>query len=87
MDGRGRWMNNVSIERLWWSLEHEDIYLKGYAAGRDAKAGVASWIRLLSRSSPSPSLGAWLSYADGGLARTDRAQVARPVPLGCECRH
>ncbi len=28
MDGRGRWMDNVFIERLWRSLKHEDIYLK-----------------------------------------------------------
>ena len=33
MDGRGRWMDNVFIERLWRSLKHEDIYLKGYADG------------------------------------------------------
>ncbi|MCP1975545.1 hypothetical protein AB7M56_000188 [Bradyrhizobium elkanii] len=44
MDGRGRWMDNVFIERLWRSLKHEDIDLKGYADGREAKAGVASWI-------------------------------------------
>ena len=29
MDGRGRWMDNVFIERLWRSLKHEDVYLKG----------------------------------------------------------
>jgi putative transposase len=44
MDGRGRWMDNVFIERLWRSLKHEDIYLKGYADGREAKAGNANWI-------------------------------------------
>src|ERR1700751_3295059 len=44
MDGRGRWMDNVFIERLWRSLKYEDIYLKGYADGREAKAGIASWI-------------------------------------------
>jgi putative transposase len=43
MDGRGRWMDNVFIERLWRSLKYEDIYLKGYADGREAKAGIASW--------------------------------------------
>jgi putative transposase len=41
MDGRGRWMDNVFIERLWRSLKHEDIYLKGYADGREAHAGIA----------------------------------------------
>jgi len=35
---------HVFIERLWRSLKHEDIYLKGYADGREAKAGIASWI-------------------------------------------
>jgi putative transposase len=43
MDGRGRWMDNVFIERLWRSLKHEDIYLKGYADGREAHAGIACW--------------------------------------------
>jgi hypothetical protein len=32
MDGRGRWMDNVFIERLWRSLKYEDIYLKGYGS-------------------------------------------------------
>ena len=44
MDGRGRWMDNVFIERLWRSLKYEDIYLKGYADGREAKAGIAQWV-------------------------------------------
>jgi putative transposase len=44
MDGRGRWMDNVFIERLWRSLKHEDVYLKGYADGREARAGIAAWI-------------------------------------------
>ena len=37
-------MDNVFIERLWRSLKHEEIYLKGYAEGREAKAGIANWI-------------------------------------------
>ena len=45
MDGRGRWMDNVFIERLWRSLKHEDVYLKGYADGREAKAGIAAWMK------------------------------------------
>jgi len=43
MDGRGRWMDNVFIERLWRSLKYEDIYLKGYADGREAKAGIGEY--------------------------------------------
>ena len=44
MDGRGRWLDNVFIERLWRSLKYEDVYLKGYADGREARAGIAAWI-------------------------------------------
>ena len=34
MDGRGRWMDNVFIERLWRSLKHEDVYLRAMPTGR-----------------------------------------------------
>ena len=44
MDSPGRWMDNVFIQRLWRSLKHEDVYLKGYADGREAKAGIAEWM-------------------------------------------
>jgi len=43
MDGRGRWMDNVFIERVWRSLKYEDVYLKGYADGREAKAGISAY--------------------------------------------
>jgi len=57
MDGRGRWMDNVFIERLWRSLKHEDIYLKGYADGREAKAGIGSWIAFYNLRRPHQALG------------------------------
>ena len=44
MDGRGRWLDNVFIERLWRSLKYEEVYLKSYADGREARAGIAAWI-------------------------------------------
>jgi hypothetical protein len=44
MDGRGRWMDNVFIERLWRSLKYEDVDLKGYADGREAARGIAEWV-------------------------------------------
>lgn len=57
MDGRGRWLDNVFIERLWRSLKHEDIYLKGYADGREAKAGIAAWVAFYNHRRPHQSLG------------------------------
>jgi putative transposase len=56
MDGRGRWMDNVFIERLWRSLKHEDVYLKGYADGREAHAGIACWIAFYNGTRPHQAL-------------------------------
>jgi putative transposase len=36
-----RWLDNVFIERLWRSLKYEEVYLKSYADGREARAGIA----------------------------------------------
>ena len=56
MDGRGRWMGNVFIERLWRSLKYEDIYRKGYADGREAKAGIADWVASYNHRRPHQAL-------------------------------
>jgi putative transposase len=57
MDGRGRWMDTVFIERLWRSLKHEDVYLKGYADGREAKIGIGEWIGFYNESRLHQALG------------------------------
>jgi putative transposase len=44
MDGRGRWMDNVFIERLWRSLKYECIYLNAFETGSEVRAGLARWI-------------------------------------------
>jgi putative transposase len=44
MDGRGRCMDNVFIERLWRSLKYEEVYLKAYPTVAEAKAGIGSWV-------------------------------------------
>src|SRR5215213_9528511 len=56
MDGRGRWMDNVFIERLWRSLKHEEVYLKGYADGREARAGISAWFRFYNGLRPHQAL-------------------------------
>jgi putative transposase len=56
MDGRGRWLDNVFIERLWRSLKYEDIYLKGYADGREAKAGIGLWFAFYNSHRPHQAL-------------------------------
>ena len=42
MDGRGRWMDNVFIERLWRSLKYEDVYLKGTPTAEKPYVGLQS---------------------------------------------
>jgi len=39
MDGKGRWMDNVFIERLWWSVKYQDVYLKAYSSIAEARQG------------------------------------------------
>ena len=45
MDGKGRCMDNVFVERLWRSLKYEEVYLKAYDTVAEAKAGIGSWMR------------------------------------------
>src|SRR6516162_1349359 len=42
MDGKGRYMDNIFVERLWRSLKYEEVYLKAYASVAEAKAGIGS---------------------------------------------
>src|SRR3978361_503637 len=44
MDGRGRWMYNVFIERLWRSLKYECVYLHAFETGSELRAGLAQWV-------------------------------------------
>src|SRR3982074_3447499 len=44
MDGRGRFMDNIFIERLWRSIKYEEVHLKAYADGREARDGIGSWM-------------------------------------------
>ena len=44
MDGKGRWMDNVFIERLWRSLKYEEVYLKAYDSVAQARQGIGAWL-------------------------------------------
>ena len=76
-DGRGRCMDNVFIERLWRSLKHVDIYLKGYADGREAKAGIASWIAFYNDRRLHQALG----YRTPMAVWRERMQAAKAVDM------
>ena len=44
MDGRGRWIDNVVIERFWRTIKYEDIYLKYYATPIELEKGVQQFV-------------------------------------------
>ena len=52
MDGRGRFLDNIFIERLWRSIKYEEIHLKAYANGREARAGIGSWMTFYNEERP-----------------------------------
>ena len=45
MDGRGIWLDNVCIERFWWSVKYEDFFPKRYATVGELRRGMADYIR------------------------------------------
>ena len=45
MDGKGRWMDNVFIERLWKSVKYEDVYLKSYGSMTEARRGLFQYFK------------------------------------------
>jgi putative transposase len=57
MDGKGRWVDNVMIERFWRTLKHNDIYLKLYDSVPDLEKGICSFIDRYNRLRPHSSLG------------------------------
>ena len=57
MDGRGRWMDNRFIERLWRSVKYEDIYLQDYGGGLDAGRGLGKWFDHYNQERPHQALG------------------------------
>jgi len=52
MDGKGRWMDNVFIERLWRSLKYECVYLHMPETGSQARAAIGDWINFYNHERP-----------------------------------
>src|SRR5207245_7953047 len=56
-DGRGRALDNVFVERLWRSVEYEDIYIKDYERVPELESGLAAYFRFYDEDRPHQSLG------------------------------
>jgi putative transposase len=57
MDGKGRWVDNVFVERLWRSLKWEEVYPKCYDNVFEAKTGISTWMNFYNQERPHQSLG------------------------------
>jgi putative transposase len=56
MDGKGRYSDNLFIERLWRTVKYEEVYLKAYKDGKEARAGIGDYFRFYNTERPHQSL-------------------------------
>jgi len=71
MDGKGRFLDNIFIERLWRSLKYEEVFTKAYGSVTEARAGIGGWLGFTTRN------GRTSRWATGRRMRCSRA--AKPV--------
>ena len=90
MDGRGRAFDNIFVERLWRSVKHEDVYLKGYATMGELTLGLASYFAFYNGERPHQSLSqktpdvVYRTATGGGAMILDKfkgTQEESPAPL------
>jgi putative transposase len=83
MDGRGRFMDNIFIERLWRSIKYEEVHLKAYADGREARAGIGAWIVFYNYRRPHQAMNNKMPMAvwRDGMDKIEAAARAVDMPL------
>ena len=57
MDGKGRYTDNIFVERLWRTVKYEEVYLKAYINGREAKDGLEAYFHFYNTQRPHQALG------------------------------
>lgn len=78
MDGKGRWIDNIFIERLWRSVKYEDVYLHAYASGSEARRSLTRYFSFYNANaftslSAMPRLTRCISAAGSRLSPTQAA--------------
>lgn len=93
MDGRGRALDNIFVERLWRSVKYEDIYLKGYVTVPELTLGLTEYFRFYNTERMHQSLGdrtpseVYRAAAGGGATIVDKFAKAVPfMPTPVEIR-
>jgi putative transposase len=57
MDGKGRFLDNIFIERLWRSLKYEEVFVKAYESVQAARLGIGQWFSFYNEERPHQALG------------------------------
>jgi putative transposase len=57
MDGKGRFLDNIFIERLWRSLKYEEVFIKAYGSVAEARQGIGGWLSFYNDERPHQALG------------------------------
>ncbi len=57
MDGKGRYLDNIFVERLWRSIKYEEVYLKAYQSVAEARAAINAYLEFYNRQRPHQALG------------------------------
>ena len=71
MDGKGRWRDNVFVERLWRTIKYEEVYLHAYESVSEARAGLSRYISFYNSGRPHRALD----------RQTPDAVYFQPLPL------
>ncbi len=79
MDGKGRWIDNVFIERLWRSVKYENVYLHAYQNGADLRKGLREYFGILQCRASSPGVG--LPDARRTVLRPHRTQASGMITV------
>lgn len=83
MDGRGRFLDNIFIERLWRSMKYEEVHLKAYADGREARSSIGSWMTFYNDRRPHQAMNNQMPMAvwRAGIDVIEAAARAVDMPL------
>jgi len=82
-NGKGRFLDNIFIERLWRSLKYEEVYLKAYASALDARTGIGAWLAFYNDERKHQALGYRTPgeiFAARACGHVDNASPPAPTP-------
>ena len=92
MHGRGRALDNIFVERLWRSVKHEDVYLKGYALMSELLIGLTEYFVYYNQERPHQSLNystpdnIYQSAIGGGARIVDKYRETEKTHSGIETK-